>query len=79
MKIGNRVVVNNGEFIPDVLVGKRGIIVDERIPESQMAMLCGIANFVVKLDEPVDLKTSRFSVITLPSNMLKLEREVNVV
>lgn len=76
MKIGNRVVVNDGQFVPNVLVGRSGIIVDERVPESQIAMLCGIASFVVKLDEPVDLKTSKFSVITLPSNMLKLEREV---
>lgn len=78
MKIGNRVVINDGKFVPDVLVGRKGIIVDESIPESQMAMLCGITNFVVKLDEPVDLRTSKFSVITLPSHMLKLEREAAV-
>lgn len=76
MEIGNRVVVNDGKFVPDVLVGKRGVIIDEKIPESQMAMLCGITKFVIKLDEPVNLETSSLSVITMPSHMLTLEREV---
>ena len=77
MKIGSRVVISTSLHFEE-LNGCRGVIVDEKIPESQMFMLCGISNFVVQLDEPIVLRGHEFTQITLPSIHLSPEREVCV-
>ena len=52
MKIGNKVVVKTESRWID-FSGKTGTIVEEHIPNSQMAMLCGISKWHVQFDEPV--------------------------
>ena len=73
MKIGNRVIISS-EILFDEIHGRRGVIIDEKVPNSQIAMLCGISNYVIKLDEPVVLQHGQFSEITLPAHALIRER-----
>ena len=54
MKIGDKVIVNENGFLE--FVGHRGTIVEEYISNSQWAMLCGVSKWVVKFDQPVNIR-----------------------
>lgn len=54
IKIGTRVEVVEHSFLP-ALVGCTGTVLEEKIPESQWAMLCGKTNWTIKLDTPLTL------------------------
>lgn len=75
MQIGSRVVVKTDCYMPVVLAGRKGIIIEEHAPDSQAAMLSGISNFVVRFDEWIDLGTSRIKECKVPGNALMLESE----
>lgn len=54
MKVGTRVEVTEHFFISE-LVGVTGTLVEERLPQSQLAMLCGVSSWKVNLDTPITL------------------------
>ena len=55
MKIGSKVIVAEHVFIRE-LVGQTGTIVAEKLPDSQIAMLRGIASWTVKFDTPLNIR-----------------------
>ena len=79
MKIGSRVVVKTDCYMPVALAGCKGIIIDERIPDSHAAMLSGISNFVVKFDEWIDLGSTSLRECEIPGNALMLEGELDEI
>jgi hypothetical protein len=52
MKIGKKVIVKPASGWID-FSGKTGTIVEEHIPNSQMAMLCGVSKWHVQFDKPI--------------------------
>lgn len=54
MNIGTRVKVVEHPFLP-ALVGCTGTIIEEKIPESQIAMLSGKTSWKIKFDTPITL------------------------
>ena len=63
MRIGAKVTVrmrDNGTMAL-MFNGLTGTIVNEKISDSQAAMLSGVARWVVKFDEPVDIHGSRIN------------------
>jgi hypothetical protein len=63
MKIGDKVVVKiaNENTPVFVLNGVTGTIVEEKISDSQIAMLSGISRWIVKFDEPVNVFGSQLN------------------
>ena len=54
MEIGNKVIVKpKNAFLVEVFNGVPGKIVDERIPNSHLAMLSGISHWVVEFENPI--------------------------
>lgn len=72
MKIGDKVVINAKEGILSELNGCVGTIVGERIPDGQLAILCGISHWIVKFDEPVVVHSTWISNCEFSENELML-------
>ena len=74
MKIGSKVIVAEHVFIKE-LVGKTGTIVAEKLPESQIAMLRGIASWTVKFDEPLKIREEVIDQCSFREDSLELIEE----
>lgn len=72
MKIGDKVTVCGRAALIEELVGKTGTIIEERIPESQSAMLAGITNWIVRFDVPVRIRGSEIKTCGFRETELKL-------
>lgn len=64
MRIGAKVAIRmrGNNTVALVLNGLTGTIIDEKISDSQAAMLSGVSRWVVKFDEPVGLSGSQITV-----------------
>ena len=71
MKIGSKVVVKHQSGWID-FSGKTGTIVEEHIPNSQMAMLCGISKWYVEFDEPVVIHNETITCFEFRENELAI-------
>jgi DNA-directed RNA polymerase subunit RPC12/RpoP len=60
MRIGEKVIVQT-KRAASVLNGLTGTIIEEKIPDSQLAMLSGVSSWVVKFDEPVEIQGSQIA------------------
>ena len=69
MTIGNRVKIVECPFFP-ALVGCTGAIIEEKIPESQFAMLSGKTSWLVKLDVPITLMGETITEATVRESSL---------
>lgn len=78
MKIGSKVIVAEHIFIKE-LVGKTGTIVAEKLPESQIAMLRGIASWTVKFDEPLKIRGEVIDECSFREDSLELIEKEEVV
>lgn len=71
MKIGTRVEIVEHTFV-SALVGCTGTIIEEKIPESQWAMLCGKTNWAIQLDTPLILMGETIREATVREDSLAL-------
>ena len=82
MKLGDRiVVVPHSDKIAQLFCGKTGVIVGEKITNSQFAMVTGICEtrLIIKLDNPVTIKNSRLDGVTLMESALALQGKGEVI
>jgi hypothetical protein len=81
MRIGEKVVVkiNNTNSTAALLNGLTGTIIDEKISDSQMAMLSGVSSWIVQFDKPANILGSQLTTCTLRENELECLDNYEVV
>lgn len=70
MKIGDKVIVKKDSSWID-FAGKTGTIAEEHIPNSQMAMLCGVSKWFVEFDDPIQIGKETITAFEFRENELE--------